>query len=49
VAPDDTAIDQLLLTALERGSVKDAATDVAAKTGLARRDLYARALALRGQ
>lgn len=48
-ALDQDAIDGLLRAALEQGSVKDAAADVAAQTGLARRDLYARALDLRDQ
>ncbi len=52
--PDGTAavlgqaeIDALLLAALGRGSVKDAAREVAERTRLPRRDLYNRALALR--
>ncbi|MFN7745192.1 MAG: 16S rRNA (cytidine(1402)-2'-O)-methyltransferase, partial [Hyphomonadaceae bacterium] len=42
-APDlDSALDE----ALSRLSVKDAAAAVALKTGVARRDVYSRALAL---
>ena len=40
-------IDALLLAALGRGSVKDAAREVAERTRLPRRDLYNRALVLR--
>ncbi|MBT4687274.1 MAG: 16S rRNA (cytidine(1402)-2'-O)-methyltransferase [Rhodospirillaceae bacterium] len=40
-------IDALLVLELERGSVKDAARAVAEQTGLPRRDLYNRAVALR--
>jgi 16S rRNA (cytidine1402-2'-O)-methyltransferase len=39
-------IDALLRRALQHGSVKDAVSGVAAATGLPRRDIYARALAL---
>jgi 16S rRNA (cytidine1402-2'-O)-methyltransferase len=40
------AVDALLRNALTRGSVKDAVDEVAAMTGLKRRDVYQRALAL---
>jgi len=43
---DDSVIDEALLTALKVLSVKDAASEVASKLGLARRDLYQRALDL---
>ena len=43
---DDDTIDRTLLHALETLSVKDAAAEVAEKLGLARRDLYQRALEL---
>jgi len=40
-------IDGLLLAAMEQASVKDAATALAQRTGLPRRELYNRALKLR--
>ncbi|MDP6832024.1 MAG: 16S rRNA (cytidine(1402)-2'-O)-methyltransferase [Alphaproteobacteria bacterium] len=40
-------VDAMLLAALGQGSLKDAARGVAERTGLPRRDLYNRALALR--
>lgn len=40
-------VDDRLREALERGSVRDAAAEVAAATGWARRDVYRRALALK--
>lgn len=42
--PDDATLDAMLRTALARLSTRDAAAEVAARTGLKRRDLYARAL-----
>ncbi|WP_439574124.1 16S rRNA (cytidine(1402)-2'-O)-methyltransferase [Phreatobacter sp.] len=44
--PDEADIDARLIHALETASVKDAAAAVAEATGLARRDLYQRALVL---
>lgn len=43
---DEADLDAALRDALARGSPSDAAREVAAATGLARRDLYRRALAL---
>ncbi len=45
---DQAEIDALILAALEHGSVKDAAAALAERTGLPRRDLYNRAVSLRG-
>lgn len=45
--PGPAEIDRLLLAALEDGGVKQAAATVAKVTGLAKRDLYARAVTLR--
>lgn len=45
----DDAIDQALQQALQTKSLSAAAAAVAAETGLARRDLYRRALALRSE
>ena len=42
----DAALDALLRTALERHSIKDAASLVADETGQPRRQVYSRALAL---
>jgi 16S rRNA (cytidine1402-2'-O)-methyltransferase len=42
-------LDDKLQAALARGSVKDAVAEVARDTGLARREVYARALALAGE
>ncbi|HVC51451.1 MAG TPA: 16S rRNA (cytidine(1402)-2'-O)-methyltransferase [Stellaceae bacterium] len=44
--PDDAAIDRLLGDALARLSLRDAAVEVAEATGLPRREVYRRALAL---
>ncbi|MGG7567043.1 16S rRNA (cytidine(1402)-2'-O)-methyltransferase [Rhodovulum sp. DZ06] len=46
---DAADVDALLTDALARMSVKDAAREVAAATGLKRADLYTRALALRDE
>lgn len=48
VAPTGDALDALLIEALASAPVKQAAGDVAAATGVPRRELYARALALKG-
>jgi 16S rRNA (cytidine1402-2'-O)-methyltransferase len=45
-APDAADIDELIRTALVRVSVKDAVGEIAAATGLPRRDIYKRALEL---
>ncbi len=45
--PDQQAIDAMLQAALAGGTVRDAANRVAAETGLPRRRLYQRALALK--
>jgi 16S rRNA (cytidine1402-2'-O)-methyltransferase len=47
-APTEDALDAQLLAALDTMSIRDASAAVAAATGLKRRDIYARALALRG-
>ena len=46
-APAAEAVDEALRTALAGASVKDAASEVAARFGLKRRDVYARALELK--
>ena len=48
-APQEADLDRELAEAMATLSVKDAAAAVAARTGLPRRDLYARALVLSGQ
>jgi 16S rRNA (cytidine1402-2'-O)-methyltransferase len=48
-APDAEDVDAMLAELLETRSVREAATEAAAKTGLPRRELYARALALKGE
>ena len=45
-APSEQDLDARLLAALENLSVRDAAAQIAAETGMAKRDVYARALAL---
>jgi 16S rRNA (cytidine1402-2'-O)-methyltransferase len=45
-APNAADVDALLRRALQNASVKDAVSDVAAATGLPRRQIYQRALAL---
>ena len=46
-APDEETLDAALRVALAGASVKDAAAEVAARFGRQRRDVYARALALK--
>src|SRR5262249_7843133 len=46
-APRPGVLDEALRTALAGASVKDAAAEVAARYGLKRREVYARALELR--
>ncbi len=46
-APDPADIDRMLVEALGRNSVRDAAAQVAQSTGLPRRQIYNRALALK--
>jgi 16S rRNA (cytidine1402-2'-O)-methyltransferase len=48
-APDSAALDVALREALAGASVKDAAAEVAARFGLRRREVYARALELKRQ
>jgi 16S rRNA (cytidine1402-2'-O)-methyltransferase len=48
-APSEAALDAQLATALRDMSLKDAATAVAAATGQTRREVYRRALALKGR
>jgi 16S rRNA (cytidine1402-2'-O)-methyltransferase len=47
--PDHAAIDDRLREALAELGMRDAATRVAAQTGLPRSQLYRRALAIRGE
>ncbi len=47
-ALDENEVDALLRGALDRGSVKDAVSEVASATGRPRREIYRRALALTG-
>jgi 16S rRNA (cytidine1402-2'-O)-methyltransferase len=47
--PSAEEADRLLRAALARVSLKDAVAEVSAATGLPRRDVYQRALALAGQ
>ncbi|MEO1001115.1 MAG: 16S rRNA (cytidine(1402)-2'-O)-methyltransferase, partial [Pseudomonadota bacterium] len=47
VTADPVEVDAALREALRRSSVRDAAREVAEATGLGRKELYARALALR--
>jgi 16S rRNA (cytidine1402-2'-O)-methyltransferase len=47
VAPRAAKLDEALLTAMAGASLKDAAAEVAARYGLKRRDVYARALELK--
>ena len=47
--PEGDALDREILAALETLSVKDAATAVAARTGLPRREVYGRTLILAGE
>jgi 16S rRNA (cytidine1402-2'-O)-methyltransferase len=46
-APSDETVDAALRQAMEGASVKDAAAEIAARFGLRRRDVYARALELK--
>jgi len=46
-APDRAVLDAALRTAMAGASIKDAASEVAARFGLKRRDVYARALELK--
>ncbi len=48
-APAEEDVEALLVALLETHSVREAATEAAAKTGLPRRDLYARAQALKDE
>ena len=47
--PDAEGLDRLIRQALDHGSVKDAAREVAAATGLPRREVYARAVEIAGE
>jgi 16S rRNA (cytidine1402-2'-O)-methyltransferase len=48
-APDHAEISERLRAALAEFGVRDAATRLAAETGLPRSELYRRALAIRGE
>ena len=48
-AASGVMIDAALREALARSSVKDAAAEVAARLGAPKREVYARALALKGE
>jgi 16S rRNA (cytidine1402-2'-O)-methyltransferase len=48
-APSAAEVDALLRRTLQRASVKDAVSEVAAATGRPRREIYQRALALGGE
>jgi 16S rRNA (cytidine1402-2'-O)-methyltransferase len=48
-APAEADVEEALRQALATATVKDAAQSVAAATGLPRRELYRRALALKGE
>jgi 16S rRNA (cytidine1402-2'-O)-methyltransferase len=48
-APAEEEIEALLAKLLETHSVREAATEAASRTGLPRRELYTRALALKGE
>jgi 16S rRNA (cytidine1402-2'-O)-methyltransferase len=47
--PDRDMVDERLRAALSAGSLRDAVARLAAETGIGRRELYHRALALRGE
>lgn len=47
-AVEDSEVDAMLRSALTRGSVKDAVSEVCSATGRSRRDVYRRALSLAG-
>lgn len=48
-AVQQDSLDQAILTALEKLTVKDAALEVSVRYGLSRKDIYARALQLRAE
>ena len=45
-APDAAALDAIIRNSLQRLSLKDAVSEIAQSTGIPRRDVYQRALAL---
>ena len=47
IGPVSGKLDEALLTAMSNASLKDAASEVAARYGLKRREVYARALELK--